>query len=129
VSADARRGGVVLRVGGALRFVPAAAAVRIAPAPEATRVPGAPAELIGIALNEGVILPVVAIGPGRREMLVCQHGSDLLGLVGGEVVHAGIFEPAGDGTGGVICAGEIAEVLDIASAYAHVQARQSRLAG
>jgi hypothetical protein len=132
VSAAPRCGGVVLRVEGALRFVPAATAVRIAPAPEAavlTRVPGAPADLIGIALNEGVILPVVAIGRARREMLVCQHGGDLVGLVGGEVVQTGVFDAAGDGAGGVTCQGEIARVLDVASVYAQIQPRQARLAG
>jgi hypothetical protein len=125
-AAPARPGGVVVRVDGVLRFVPAGSAIRIAPAPEATRVPGAPPELVGIALNEGIILPVVAIGAARREMLVCQHGGDLVGLVGGEVVQTGVFEPAADGSG-VMCQGEIARPLDVGAAYARVQPRQPRL--
>jgi hypothetical protein len=52
-----RTGGIVVRVDGALRFLPAAVALRVAPPPRVTPVPGAPSELLGITIHEGVIVP------------------------------------------------------------------------
>ena len=56
-----KRGGVVVRVDGELRFLPAAVALKVTPTPKVTTVPGAPAELVGIALHEGTVVPVVAV--------------------------------------------------------------------
>src|ERR1700678_3554938 len=91
-----RRGGVVLRVGGELRFVPAPVAMRVAPAPRLTSVPGAPPELAGIAVHEGAVVPVVAVGEARGDMVVCQHAGELVGIMGGEVVRTGTFDVAPD---------------------------------
>ncbi|HEY8041942.1 MAG TPA: hypothetical protein VIF15_19200 [Polyangiaceae bacterium] len=117
-----RRGGVVLRIDGTLRFVPAAVAVRVAPAPRVTAVPGGPEELIGVALHEGAIVPVVAVGSARGEMVVCQHAGELVGLVGGEVVRTGTFEPVPGLPDLVDVDGEPARPLDVAAIYARVQA-------
>jgi chemotaxis signal transduction protein len=117
-----RRGGVVLRVAGELRFVAAPVAMRVAPAPRLTSVPGAPPELVGIAVHEGAVVPVVAIGEARGEMVVCQHAGELVGIIGGEVVRTGSFDVVADRPELVLVDGERARPLDIAAVYARVQA-------
>ena len=117
-----KRGGVALRVGGELRYLPAALALKVTHAPRITPVPGAPEELVGIAVHDGVVLPVLAIGPDRGEMVVCQHAGELLGVVGGSVVRTGSFEVVGDRPELVRVDGETARPLDVASLYARVQA-------
>lgn len=116
-----RVGGLVVRVDGALRFVPAAVALRVAPPPRVTPVPGAPPELVGVTLHEGAIVPVVAIGSARREMIVCQHAAELLGLVGGEIVCTGSFETSAEHPERVEHERESVEPLDVAAIYARVQ--------
>ena len=117
-----QRAGILLRAGTSLHFVPASVALRVAHSPRVTAVPGAPSDLLGIALQGGVILPVIAIGPEREEMLVCQHAGELVGLVGARVVRSGSFERAGEGSDAVVFEGERAEVLDVAEIYSRVQA-------
>ncbi len=119
-SAPRKIAGVVLQAEGALRFLPADVALRVAPAPRVTRVPGAPPELVGIALYEGAIVPVVAIGPTRGEMIVCQQAGELLGVVGGEIVRTGSFAAA---AGAVDHEGKRVEALDLAAVYARIQSR------
>ncbi len=115
------RGGLILRASGELRFLPAALAARIAPAPRVTAVPGAPPDLLGIAMHEGTIVPVVAIGLARAEMVVCQHAGELVGLLGGEVVRAGRFESVEGRADLVRVDGELARQLDVGALYARVQ--------
>jgi CheW-like protein len=107
-------GGILLRVAETLVYVAAADAVKLAPIPHITRVPGAPEGLLGVALHEGEILPVVSIGSERESMLVCTHGGALLGIVGGSVVGTGMFDTTPDGST-VRCGDETATELDIAS--------------
>jgi hypothetical protein len=116
------RGGVVLRVSGELRFVPAGLAMRVAPAPRLTVVPGAPPELAGVAVHEGTVVPVLAISGDRGEMVVCQHAGELVGIVGGEVVRTGTFELIDDRPDVVLVDGEEVRALDVATVYARVQA-------
>ncbi len=118
----ARRGGIILRVHDALAFVPASVALRVAPSPRVTPVPGAPAELLGVASYEGLVLPVVAIGSLRREMIVCQHAGELLGLVGGEVVQTGTFDAVPGRSDLVEYGGDQAHFVDVAAIYGRVQA-------
>jgi hypothetical protein len=113
----AKFGGVVMRVANALVYVPATAALKLAPMPQITRMPGAPEGLLGVALHEGEILPVVSIGPGRDSVLVCSHAGALLGIVGGRVEGTGIFEVDEDGSS-VRWFGETASPLDLASVCA-----------
>jgi hypothetical protein len=94
----------------------------VAPAPRVTRVPGGPPELVGVALHEGTIVPVVAIGSASGEMVVCQHAGEAVGLVGGEVVHTGLFDLVPDHPDVVIYKGEPVRPLDLATIYARVQA-------
>ncbi len=120
--AAARRGGVVLRVDGELRFIAAPVAMRVASAPKITPVPGSPPELVGIAVHDGHVVPVLAVGTVRAEMLVCQHAGELVGIVGGEIVRAGSFDVVPDRLHLVEVGGEHARPLDIAAVYARVQA-------
>jgi hypothetical protein len=117
-----RRGGLVLRVGGELRFLQASLALRVVRAPRVTAVPGAPQELVGIAVHEGLVVPVVAVGEARGDMVVCQHAGELVGIIGGEVVRTGTFDVAPDRPDVVMLEGERAPPLDIAAVYARVQA-------
>jgi hypothetical protein len=114
-------GGLVVRVDGVLRLVPAAVAVGVAPLPRVTPVPGAPPELVGVATHEGAIVPVVAIGSARGEMIVCQHATELIGLVGAEIVCTGWFQPSADRPEMVEHHGESVEPLDVAAIYLRVQ--------
>jgi chemotaxis signal transduction protein len=116
-----RVGGLLLRVDGVLRFVPAAVALRVAPPPRVTPVPGAPPELVGIAIHEGVIVPVLAIGAPRGEMIVCQHGGELLGLVGAEIVRTGSFDVAAARPDAILHQEQLVEPFDVAATYARVQ--------
>jgi chemotaxis signal transduction protein len=101
-------GGVVFRVGEELFFLPATIASKVLPMPGVARVPGAPAELVGVALVEGEMVPVVAIGelegrgsrrpkgsrrrPDSRPMLVCSYLGERVGLVGLEMLASGSFD-------------------------------------
>lgn len=112
-------GGVFFRVAEQLYFLPATIASKVLPMPGVARVPGAPAELVGVALVEGGMIPVVAIGDldGRasrrppaarsredgagsaarpradnRPMLVCTYLGERVGLVGLEIVATGRFD-------------------------------------
>jgi hypothetical protein len=118
----ARRGGVLARVDGVLCFVPASVALRVAPPPRVTRIPSAPPELLGVAPYDGKIVPVIAIGAARREMIVCQHAGELLGLVGAEVVRSGTFDAVAGRIDLVEHEGEQAQVIDVGAIYARVQA-------
>lgn len=102
-------GGVVFRVADGLFFLPATIACKVLPMPGVARVPGAPEELVGVALVEGEMVPVVAIGPldargsrrpastarpraDNRPMLFCTYLGERLGLVGLEIVATGHFD-------------------------------------
>jgi hypothetical protein len=118
-----KRAGLLVRVDGALFFVPASIALWVAPPPRVTAVPGAPPDLLGIAVSAGAVLPVIAIGGERAEMVVCQHAGELVGVVGGRVVHSGSFEVASDRPDVVEHEGEAAPLLDVPAIYARVQSR------
>jgi hypothetical protein len=126
MTSSAKVGGLLLRVDGVLRFVPATVAIRIASPPRVTPVPGAPPALVGVTLHEGVVVPVISIGSARAEMVVCQHSGELLGIVGGSVVRTGAFERA-KGQDRVTYEGKVVESLDLGVLYAQIQSR-ARLA-
>ena len=126
MSAAEKRGGLLLRVYGTLHFVSAAVALRVAPPPRVTPVPGAPPELVGIAMHEGAIVPVVAVGPQVGQMIVCHYGGELLGVVGAEIVSTGLFDVATEGTERIEHEGETVEPLDLATIYACVQSGARR---
>jgi CheW-like protein len=121
-SRPGRRGGVLLRVDEALCFIPASVALRVAPPPRVTSVPGAPPELLGVTLYEGIIVPVVAIGSARAEMVVCQHAGELVGLVGGHVAHSGTFDLVSGRADRVVHEGQPAQLIDLTAIYGRVLA-------
>ncbi len=128
MKAAEKRGALVLRIDGALRFVSAAVALRVAPPPRVTPVPGAPPELVGIAMHEGTVVPVVAVGPELGRMIVCQYGGEQLGIVGAEIVCTGLFDLAGEGADRILHEGQAVERLELDRLYASVQvgARRGR---
>lgn len=104
-------GGVIFRIVDARYFLPASVASKVLPMPRVARVPGAPADLVGVALVEGEMIPVVAIGEldargsrrppstsrpraDNRPMLVCDVLGERVGLVGLEILATGFFPPA-----------------------------------
>jgi hypothetical protein len=119
-----RRGGVVLRVGSELFFIPAATALHVGPVPLVTSIPGAPPELVGVAMHEGTIVPVVSLGSGGAEMVVCQHAGELLGVIGAHVVQTGLFDVTPERADQVLHEGRPVRPLDLASIYARVQSSQ-----
>jgi chemotaxis signal transduction protein len=116
----AKRGGVLLRIDGDLRLVSAAVAVRVAPPPRVTAVPGGPRELLGIAVHDGAIIPVVSIGAVRGQMVVCHHAGELVGLVGGEVVETGSFDVAPERPEMIEYQGRLAPMLDLSAICARI---------
>src|SRR4051794_4255322 len=102
-------GGVLFRVAEQLYFLPATIASKVLPMPGIARVPGAPDELVGVALVEGEMVPVVAIGDldargsrrpppndrpraDNRPMLLCSFLGERVGLVGLTILATGRFE-------------------------------------
>ena len=121
-------GGVVFRVAEAQFFLPATIAFKVLPMPDVARVPGAPEELVGVALVEGEMVPVVAIGEldtrasrrvgsaeqrraDNRPMLVCDYLGERVGLVGLEIVATGTFDA--EAPGQVIHGGVAAPLFDV----------------
>lgn len=117
----AKRGGVLVRLEGTLWFVPASVAIAVAPSPQVARVPGAPEALLGAALHEGDVVPVISIGPARGSMLVCSYLGEKVGLVGGHIEGTGSYEPDPAAADAVRHQGESARTLDLAAIYARIQ--------
>jgi hypothetical protein len=116
----ARVGALVFRVGDDARFIPASIALRVAAAPPVTRVPGAPPQLLGIALYEGVVVPVLSVGPARGDMVVCTCDGELVALLGGEGFETGVFETE-DLSPDVLHAGRRFALLDVPGLCASVE--------
>ena len=111
-------------------------AVRVAEAPKIARLAGARAEVLGIALFEGALIPVVSlsaapVSPGgfappstaAPAMVVCQHDGERVGLMGLEVVASGTFAPSpreGD-EGVVLDDGRLVGAVDVGELYARLQ--------
>jgi hypothetical protein len=120
MTVEQKRGGIVLEDGDRLFFVPAHVAERVAVVPAVAPVPGAHSDLLGIALIEGAIVPVVAIGSHRSTMLLVSYLGEPIGLVGGNVLATGTFESAGDGAS-VRYDGHVLKPLDVAAIYTRLQ--------
>jgi hypothetical protein len=118
---EAKRGGVLLRLDGTLYFVPASVALAVTPAPHLARVPGAPETLLGAALHEGDVVPVIAIGSARESMLVCSYLGEKVGLLGARIEATGLYEVDPSVADAVRHRGETARTLDLAALYARVQ--------
>ncbi len=117
----AKRGGVVVRDGQALRFLPATVVVSIVPCPPISRVPGAPKPMLGIAHTGGEVVPVVAIGdapPTKAPLIICRYLNELVGVCGCEVVATGLYDPHPDVEGAVTADGGAARTLDLGATFA-----------
>lgn len=112
------QGGVVFDVGEERFFLPATVAMRVVPVPPIGRVPGAPPELVGLALVDGEMVPVVAVGPSRTSMLVVSYLGERVGLVGIEAVATGRFETVHDH---VVHESEHARLFDVSAVIARVR--------
>jgi len=121
VTDTAKRALAVFLVDGEVRFLPAASVVCVVVMPLVTPVPGGPPELLGIALHDGTILPVLTVGAARREMLVCQWAGEIIGVVGVEVVSTGFFAAASGQPDTFDYEGRLARPLDLGALYDGVQ--------
>ncbi|MFO0759981.1 MAG: hypothetical protein U0359_26080 [Byssovorax sp.] len=137
------RGGVVIayaREGReVLGFVPAAVAIRFAALGAMIEVAGARPPARGIALADGEVVTVLALGdgsaappasrrdvhdawqvPGADRALVCAASGQKVALTGGRAVATGVFarDLLGDG---VIHGGRSAPLLDVRALYAEAE--------
>ncbi len=103
------RAGVVVRVGGELRFLPAHAVRRFVPPPTLSDVAGTG---LTMALVDGQVLAVIPVGPRGSALTVCDVGGELVGLLGAEPEAVGFFEAEGHG---VSYHGMRATALDVAA--------------
>jgi CheW-like protein len=114
-------GGVILRLDAIPVFLPAGIVLEVTSSPRITRVPGAPAGLLGIALHEGEILPVVSVGSKAGPMVVCTYQGEHVGLMGAEIVHAGLVDEESASPEIVTYEGERVRVLDLAPIFAQIR--------
>jgi hypothetical protein len=119
---EERRGAVVLRVEGETMFIPAGVALEVTSMPRVTTIAGAPSELLGIALHEGSIVPVLSVGSARTRMVLCTYLGEPVGVTGGDVLHVGLLPSAGEHGELVVHHGRPARLLDVGALYARVQA-------
>ncbi len=112
-----KRGGLLLRTSDGLRFLPASVVTSVAALPPILRVAGAPEGVLGIVHENGQILPVVEIGPERAALLVCTYLGEPLGLVGAEIVRAGLFDPDPNAPECLLYEGESARTFDLGAIY------------
>lgn len=101
-------------------FLSADVAIKLAPRPQIARLPGAPPGLLGLALSDGAILPLLEVGPDRTTMILCLYRGEQLGLVGAEDIRSGVF-PADD-AGAVRVDGVRVPPFDLEEMYARVHA-------
>jgi len=103
----ARASGLIVDIEGTRRFVAASLAIRAVQRPPVTPVPGAP---LGIALVDGLVVPVLELGPDPAELLLCQVQGQLVALAGIRVVRSGLFRTLEDA---VELDGKRIRVLDV----------------
>ena len=101
------RAGVVVRIAGELRFLVAQAVRRFVPPPPLSQVAGTD---LTMALVDGHVLAIIAVGPRGSALTVCEVAGELVGLLGVEPEAVGFFEADGSG---VSYRGERAAALDV----------------
>jgi hypothetical protein len=102
------RAGVVVRLQGELRFLSAPTVRRFVPAPPLSDVAGTG---LAMALVDGQVLAILAVGPPGPALTVCEVGGELVGLLGADPEGVGFFEADGSG---VSFHGHRARALDVA---------------
>lgn len=143
------RGGVLLRYaapdeGGAgreaLAFIPAEVALRLTDLTAVTEVPGVLPPARGIALVDGEVVTILAVGlgepkrpvrtspyrpgedwnvPGADRAILCCVGAQRVALVGGVVVTTGLFDACGQDA--VLWNGEQVPALDVRALHAQAE--------
>ena len=102
------RAGVIVRLGGELRFLSAHSVRRFVPPPPLSDVAGTG---LTMALVDGQVLAIIAVGPRGSALTVCEVGGELVGLLGADPEAVGFFEADG---AGVAFQGQHAQALDVA---------------
>jgi hypothetical protein len=64
-----------------------------------------------MALVDGQVLAIIAVGPRGSALTVCEVGGELVGLLGADPEAVGFFEADG---AGVVFRGQRAQALDVA---------------
>jgi hypothetical protein len=100
--------GVIVRLQGELRFLAAHWVRRFVPPPTLSDVAGTG---LTMALVDGQVLAIIAVGPRGSALTVCEVGGELVGLLGADPEEVGFFAAC---TGGVSFHGHVAAPLDVA---------------
>jgi hypothetical protein len=111
-------GAVVIDVEGETNYLDAQAVERFADLPPLTRIPGSPAELLGVGLSGGDVVPVVRIGDAPGPLLICRVDGELFGLVGAAVLAVGAFprgpaDPRHPARESIVVQGKLVGRLDV----------------
>jgi hypothetical protein len=102
------RAGVIVRLNGQPRFLSAHLVRRFVPPPTLSDVAGTG---LTMALVDGQVLAIIAVGPRGSALTVCEVGGELIGLLGADPEAVGFFAPDG---AGVAFGGQTAPDLDVA---------------
>ena len=102
------RAGVIVRLKGEPRFLSAHLVRRFVPPPTLSDVAGTG---LTMALVDGQVLAIIAVGPRGSALTVCEVGGELVGLLGADPEEVGFFEVC---AGGVSFRGNAAAPLDVA---------------
>jgi hypothetical protein len=102
------RAGVIVRLNGQPRFLSAHLVRRFVPPPTLSDVAGTG---LTMALVDGQVLAIIAVGPRGSALTVCEVGGELIGLLGADPEAVGFFAPDG---AGVAFGGQTASDLDVA---------------
>ena len=102
------RAGVIVRLRGEPRFLSAHLVRRFVPPPTLSDVAGTG---LTMALVDGQVLAIIAVGARGSALTVCEIGGELVGLLGADPEAVGFFEA---GAGGVAFQGNLALELDVA---------------
>jgi hypothetical protein len=112
------RAGVIVKMADELRFLPAQAVRRFVPPPPLSDVSGT---ALTMALVDGQVLAIIAVGPRGAALTVCEVGGEQVGLIGADPVEVGFFETDG---AGVAFRGRRVSALDVAE-LVHASARSA----
>ena len=107
-SALTNRAGVIVRLRGERRFLAAHLVRRFVPPPTLSDVAGTG---LTMALVDGQVLAIIAVGPRGSALTVCEVGGELVGLLGADPEAVGFFETSPEG---VSFQGKSAPDLDLA---------------
>lgn len=105
------RSGLLVKAGGELGFLPAATARTVVPLPPLSPVASTPLQM---ALVNGRVVPVVALGSPTGVLVVCELDEDMVGFSGLDVSEVGEFTAI---ERGVVVDGRVVPELDLLGAW------------